>query len=106
VAVAQRFRAKLRGLVVDRAIQTSGVSAFGHRALKVFRTQQRPDEIGQHEGGGGTAENEIQHGSNLSAKGDESDQRGEDHHGVDNRNHVAHGARSPDAVWDVAAAAR
>jgi hypothetical protein len=61
---------------------------------EVFRAQQRPDEIGQHEGGSGTAENKIEHGSNLSAKCDETNQRGEDHRCVDNRNDVAHGETS------------
>jgi hypothetical protein len=89
-------------------IRDEGAAFQGEDAQRseIFRAQQRPDEIGQHEGGSGTAENEIQHGSNLSAKGDETHQRGEDRHGVDKRNHVAHGARSPVAVWEVAAAAR
>jgi hypothetical protein len=61
---------------------------------EIFRTQKRPDQVGKHEGGGSAAENEIEHGSNLSAKCDEADQRGEDHRGVDKRNDVAHGETS------------
>jgi hypothetical protein len=98
VTVAQGFRSEGRGAVVDRAIQTYGKSAFGHRALKVFRTQQRPDEIGEERRGNGRPEDKIEHSSNPSAKGDETDQRGEDHQSVNKRNHVAHGERSPVAV--------
>jgi hypothetical protein len=73
VTGAQRFRAGARG------------------TSEVFGAQERPDEIGKHEGGGGAAEDEIEHGLNLSAKCDETDQQGEDRRGVDNRNDVAHG---------------
>jgi hypothetical protein len=58
--------------------------------LKILGTQQRPDKISEHEGGGGAAQDEIEHGSNLPAKCDETHQRGEDRHGVDNRNDIAH----------------
>ena len=96
----------MRGLAVDRAIQAYGDADFGHRALEIFRAHQGPEEIGEEQGGNARPEDKIEHSSNLSAKGDETDQRGEDHHGVDKRNHVAHGERSPVAVWELAAAAR
>jgi hypothetical protein len=57
---------------------------------EVFRTQQRPHEIDSHDGGGDASEDEIQHGLDLSAKCDETDQRDEFHCGVDNRDDVAH----------------
>jgi hypothetical protein len=96
----------MRGLGVDRGIQTDGDTAFGHRALEIFRAHQRPEEIGKEQGGNARPEDKIEHSSNLSAEGDETDQRGEDRHGVDKRNHVAHGERSPVAVWELAATAR
>jgi hypothetical protein len=64
---------------------------FSKVSSEVFWAQQRPDEIGEHQGRDGAAEDEIEHGSDLSAEGDERDQRGEDRGGVDKRNHVAHG---------------
>jgi hypothetical protein len=61
---------------------------------EVFRTQQRPDEIGKHEDRGGACQDKIEHGSNLSAKCNEANERGEDHRGVDNRNDVTHDGSS------------
>jgi hypothetical protein len=70
------------------------------RDSKIFRAQQRPDEIGEKQGGDTAAQNEIEHGSDLSAKGDETHQPGENHRGVHKRNHIAHRKGPPVAVWE------
>jgi hypothetical protein len=75
----------------DAQIEAQRLRTSARETSEVFRTQERPDEIGEHEGRGGAAEHEIEHGLNLPAKCNEADQRGEDHRGVDNRNDVAHG---------------
>jgi hypothetical protein len=76
VTVARRFRRDAR------------------ESSEVFGTQQRPDEVGKHEDRGDACQDKIEHGSNLSAKFHEANERGEDHRSVDNRNDVTHDGTS------------
>ena len=52
------------------------------RGSEVFGTQQRPYEIGEQQGGDAATENEVDHGSDFPAEGDEADESREDRRGV------------------------
>ena len=73
-------------------IRDGGAATEGVRGKsEVFRTQQRPDKVAKHEGGGCAAYDEVEHGLNLLAKCHEADQRSKNSGCVNNRNDVTHG---------------
>jgi hypothetical protein len=72
----------------------AGVQGEQARTSKIFRAQQRPDQIDEQKGGNDAAECEIEHSSDLSTKCNETDQKGENHRRKGDRDHVSHGSTS------------
>jgi hypothetical protein len=64
------------------------------RKSEIFRAHQRPDEINEQKGGDGAAQGEIEHGSDLSAKSNETDQKRENDRRVGDRDQVSHSGTS------------
>jgi hypothetical protein len=71
--------------------------------LKIFRPQQRPDEIQQKASGNRAAQNQIKHVSNLLAGRNVGNQQREHDDAVDNGDKVTH--KTPAFQWCLSAPA-
>jgi hypothetical protein len=62
--------------------------------LKIFRAQQRPDEVNQQARGNRAAEYQVEHGLNLFTAFDVENQQDEHEDAVENGDSVTHGGPS------------